>query len=184
MKFRHHTLPNGLEIIAECNPAAYSAAMAFFVQTGSRDETDDLSGVSHFLEHMAFKGTPTRSAADVNRELDEMGAHSNAFTSEEQTVYYITVLPEYQDRALDLLSDIMRPSLRPDDFDTEKQVILEEIAKYEDQPPFGAHEKSMALHFQRASAGPQRAGYARQCLGAVARPDARAISTAATYPTT
>jgi predicted Zn-dependent peptidase len=78
-----------------------------------------------------------------------MGAHANAFTSEEQTVYYVTVLPEYQDRALDLLSDILRPSLRHDDFDTEKQVILEEIAKYNDQPPFGAHEKSMALHFQQ-----------------------------------
>ncbi len=148
MKFRHHCLDNGLEIIAECNPAAYSTAIAFFVKTGSRDEIDALSGVSHFLEHMAFKGTPTRSAADVNRELDEMGAHSNAFTSEEQTVYYVTVLPEYQDRALELLSDILRPSLRHDDFDTEKQVILEEIAKYDDQPPFGAHEKSMALHFQ------------------------------------
>jgi len=149
LTFRQHSLPNGLEIIAECNPAAYSTAMAFFVRTGARDETDALSGVSHFLEHMAFKGTPTRSAADVNRELDEMGAHSNAFTSEEQTVYYITVLPEYQERALDLLSDIMRPSLRPTDFEMEKQVILEEIAKYEDQPPFGAHEKSMALHFQQ-----------------------------------
>ena len=148
LKFRHHCLDNGLEIIAECNPAAYSTAIAFFVKTGSRDETDALSGVSHFLEHMAFKGTPTRSAEDVNRELDELGAHSNAFTSEEQTVYYVTVLPEYQDHALELLSDIMRPSLRQDDFDTEKQVILEEIAKYDDQPPFGAHEKSMALHFQ------------------------------------
>ncbi|MHB0956327.1 MAG: M16 family metallopeptidase [Pirellulaceae bacterium] len=148
MKFRHHCLDNGLEIIAECNPAAYSTALAFFVKTGSRDETDALSGVSHFLEHMAFKGTPTRSTADVNRELDELGAHSNAFTSEEQTVYYVTVLPEFQDPALDLLSDMMRPSLRPDDFETEKLVILEEIAKYDDQPPFGAHEKSMALHFQ------------------------------------
>jgi predicted Zn-dependent peptidase len=148
LKFRHHCLDNGLEVIAECNPAAYSAAIAFFVKTGSRDETDALSGVSHFLEHMAFKGTPTRSAEDVNRELDELGAHSNAFTSEEQTAYYVTVLPEHQDRALEVLSDIMRPSLRQDDFDTEKQVILEEIAKYDDQPPFGAHEKSMALHFQ------------------------------------
>lgn len=147
MKFREHCLDNGLEIIAECNPAAYSTAIAFFVKTGARDETDEISGVSHFLEHMTFKGTPTRSAADVNRELDEFGAYSNAFTSEEQTVYYITVLPEYQDRALDLLCDIMRPSLRVDDFDMEKQVILEEIAKYEDQPPFGAHEKSMAVHF-------------------------------------
>lgn len=148
MKFRHACLENGLQIIAECNPAAYSAALAFFVHTGSRDEPDPLSGVSHFLEHMAFKGTARRSADDVNRELDEMGAQANAFTSEEQTVYHVTVLPEYQQQALDLLSDIMRPALRPADFDLEKQVILEEIAKYEDQPPFGAHEKSMAFHFQ------------------------------------
>ena len=73
MKFREHCLDNGLQIIAECNPAAYSAAIGFFVKTGARDETDELSGVSHFLEHMTFKGTPTRSAADVNRELDELG---------------------------------------------------------------------------------------------------------------
>ena len=96
---------------------------------------------------MVFKGTPTRTAADVNRELDEVGSHSNAYTSEEQTVYYATVLPEYQDRCVDLLADIMRPSLRNVDFDMEKQVILEEIAKYEDQPPFGAHEKCMAEFF-------------------------------------
>jgi predicted Zn-dependent peptidase len=148
VKFRQHTLDNGLQIIAECNPSAYATALAFFVRTGARDETDAVSGVSHFLEHMAFKGTPTRSAADVNRELDEMGGNANAFTSEEMTVYYVTVLPEFQDQAIDLLSDILRPSLRQEDFETEKQVILEEIAKYDDQPPFGAHEKSMALHFQ------------------------------------
>lgn len=148
MRFRQHQLNNGLQIIAECNPAAYSTALGFFVETGSRDESDAVSGVSHFLEHMVFKGTPRRTAADVNRELDELGANSNAFTSEENTVYYASVLPEYQDGALDLLCDIMRPSLREDDFEVEKQVILEEIAKYEDQPPFGAHEKSMAVHFR------------------------------------
>lgn len=147
MEFRSHTLPNGLEIIAECNPKAYSLGMAFFVKTGSRDETDEISGVSHFLEHMVFKGTARRSAADVNRELDELGSHSNAYTSEEQTVYYCTVLPEYQDRALELLSDMMRPALREDDFTTEKKVIIEEIAKYDDQPPYGGHEKSMAVYF-------------------------------------
>ena len=147
MQFREATLSNGLEIIAECNDRAYSAALAFFVKTGSRDETADVSGVSHFLEHMAFKGTPRRTAADVNRQLDEIGSHSNAFTSEEQTVYYAAFLPEYQDRALDILADIMRPSLRQEDFDTEKQVIIEEILKYEDQPPFGAHEKCMAAYF-------------------------------------
>jgi predicted Zn-dependent peptidase len=147
LQFRDHRLPNGLEIIAECNPDAYSAAIGFFVNTGSRDENPELAGVSHFLEHMAFKGTPTRTAADVNRELDEIGSHANAFTSEEQTVYYAAVLPEWQGRAVDILSDILRPSLRDDDFELEKQVILEEIAKYDDQPPFGAGEKCMAMHF-------------------------------------
>ena len=147
MNFQHQQLENGLNVIAECNDQAYSTSMAYFVRTGSRDETEEIAGVSHFLEHMVFKGTPRRSAADVNRELDELGSHSNAFTSEEQTVYYATVLPEYQRDVLDLLSDIMRPSLRQEDFNTEKQVIIEEILKYEDQPPFGAHEKCMEAYF-------------------------------------
>jgi predicted Zn-dependent peptidase len=148
VRFREHNLENGLEIVAECNPKAYSTALGVFVRSGSRDETDSNHGVSHFLEHMAFKGTPSRTAADVNRELDEIGSHSNAYTSEEQTVYFAAFLPEYQHKALELLCDIMRPALRQSDFDMEKNVILEEIAKYEDQPPFGAHEKCMAAHFQ------------------------------------
>ena len=141
------TLDNGLEIVAECNPRAYSTSLAYFVRTGARDETAENSGVSHFLEHMVFKGTPNRTADDVNRQFDEIGAHSNAFTSEERTVYYASVLPEYQDRATDLLSDLMRPSLREDDFNTEKKVIIEEIYKYDDAPPFGAYEKCMTAHF-------------------------------------
>jgi predicted Zn-dependent peptidase len=148
LEFRQHTLDNGLEIVAECNPHAHSTALGFFVKAGSRDETDENNGVSHFLEHMAFKGTPTRSAADVNRELDEIGSMSNAYTTEEQTVYYAAFLPEYQDRAVELLSDILRPSLREDDFAMEKNVILEEIAKYDDQPPYGAHDRCMIAHFQ------------------------------------
>jgi predicted Zn-dependent peptidase len=93
-----------------------------------------------------FKGTPSRSAADVNREFDEMGAYYNAFTSEENTVYYAAVLPEFQARSVELLADILRPSLREDDFDTEKKVILEEIQMYMDQPPFGADDTVKALH--------------------------------------
>jgi len=146
MEFLTHTLPNGLEVVAECDGQAHSTALGFFVKTGSRDETDANSGVSHFLEHMTFKGTPTRSAADVNREFDEMGAHYNAFTNEENTVYYAAVLPECQDRAVELLSDILRPSLRQEDFGTEKQVILEEICMYDDQPPFRADEKCKAAY--------------------------------------
>jgi len=148
IEFKRHMLSNGLEFVAECNPDAVSTGLAFFVRTGARDESVELSGVSHFLEHMCFKGTPTRSAEDVNRELDEMGSQSNAFTSQEQTVYFCSVLPEYQISALNLLSDIMRPTLRQSDFDTEKQVILEEIAKYDDQPPYGGHDAALAKHFK------------------------------------
>jgi predicted Zn-dependent peptidase len=147
VEFLKHTLANGLEIVAECDAEAHSMGLGYFVRTGSRDETDEVAGVSHFLEHMAFKGTPTRTADDVNREFDEMGAHYNAYTSEENTVYHAAVLPEYQEQALSLLSDILRPSLREEDFNTEKQVILEEILMYEDQPPFLADEKVKAAYF-------------------------------------
>jgi predicted Zn-dependent peptidase len=147
LEFREHQLDNGLQIVAECNPEAHSTAIGFFVQTGARDEGPQDAGVSHFLEHMMFKGTPTRSADDVNREFDEMGAHYNAFTSEEHTVYYAAVLPEFQTPAVELWGDIIRPSLREEDFDTEKQVIIEEIRMYEDQPPFGADDKCRALHY-------------------------------------
>lgn len=147
MPFRQHTLDNGLEIVAEISPDAYSSAYAFFVRTGARDETAAISGVSHFLEHMVFKGSANRTAAEVNRDLDDLSSDTNAFTSEEQTVYYATTLPTDQEQILELLADMMRPVLRQDDFDTEKQVILEEIAKYDDQPPYGAHEKCMAAFF-------------------------------------
>lgn len=160
MEFHKHSLENGMQIVAECNAEAYSTAAGFFVDAGSRDESDDVAGVSHFLEHMVFKGTPTRSGEDVNREFDEMGAHYNAFTSEEHTVYYAAVLPEYQTAAIELLGDIMRPSLREEDFNTEKQVIIEEIRMYADQPPFGADDKCKAAHF-----GPHPLG--RSVLGTV-----------------
>lgn len=149
MEFREHRLENGLEIIAETNPDAYSMSVAFIVRTGSRDEADEVAGVSHFLEHMCFKGTPRRSADDVNREFDEIGAHYNAFTSEECTAYYASVLPEYQEASVDILADIMRPSLRPDDFEMEKKVILEEIQMYLDQPPFGMDDRIKQLHMGR-----------------------------------
>ncbi len=157
-EFRETKLPNGLRIAAEIDRRGYSAAMGFFVRAGSRDEVDVESGLSHFLEHMMFKGSERRSAADVNRELDELGGQSNAYTSEEQTVYYATVLPKFQDRIVDLLADMLSPALDEDEFETERQVILEEIAKYEDQPPFGAFERALEVHF-----GPR--GLGRRVLG-------------------
>jgi predicted Zn-dependent peptidase len=149
MEFRSHRLDNGLEVVAETNGDAHSMSVAFIVRTGSRDEADDVAGVSHFLEHMCFKGTPRRSADDVNREFDEIGAHYNAFTSEECTAYYASVLPEYQESSIDILADIMRPSLRQNDFDMEKKVILEEIQMYLDQPPFGMDDRIKQLHMGR-----------------------------------
>ena len=86
MQFHQHTLDNGLNIVAESNPAVHSVALGFFVRTGARDETSELNGVSHFLEHMAFKGTERFTADDVNRIFDEVGAEYNASTSEEVTL--------------------------------------------------------------------------------------------------
>ena len=157
-EFRQHTLENGLRVAAEIDSRCYSAAFGFFVAAGSRNECDVESGLSHFLEHMMFKGTNRRSAKDVNRELDELGGQSNAYTTEEQTVYYATVLPKFQDRLIDLLTDMLSPKLDKCEFDTEQKVILEEIAKYEDQPPFGAFERSMERYF-----GPR--GLGRRVLG-------------------
>src|SRR5438034_757906 len=147
MPFHQHTLPNGLQLIGETSPSAKSVALGFFVRTGSRDESPEVCGVTHFLEHMVFKGTPRRSAWDVNRDFDQIGANYNAFTSEENTVFYAAVLPEYLPQALDILADILRPSLRDDDFNMEKNVIIEEIGMYEDQPMWSAYDHAKKHYF-------------------------------------
>ncbi len=147
MRFHHTTLDNGLQVIAELNDQAHSVASGFFVKAGSRDESSEVAGVSHFLEHMVFKGTPRRDALAVNRDLDRIGAKHNAQTSEEDTVYHVTCLPEYLPKALDVLADILRPSLRAEDFETEKQVIIEEIKMYLDNSMSVAYEAAKATHF-------------------------------------
>ncbi len=147
LTFKKAQLKNGLDVIAEVNDSAHSAAIGFMVKTGSRDEEAPVAGVSHFLEHMMFKGTAKRDSAQVNREFDEMGAKNNAFTSNEVTCYWAQVLPEFSDRVLELLSDMMRPSLRNEDFDMEKKVIIEEISLYLDRPSHVLFEAVMADHF-------------------------------------
>lgn len=148
MPFHTHRLANGLQLIGETLPSSRSVSVGFFVRTGSRDEVSVESGVSHFLEHMVFKGTERRTALDVNRDFDRIGANYNAYTSEETTVYYAAVLPEYLPPAVDILADILRPTLRGDDFDTEKQVILEEIKMYEDQPGSVAWDHAKEVYFR------------------------------------
>ncbi|MBX3354079.1 MAG: insulinase family protein [Phycisphaeraceae bacterium] len=145
--FRHATLPNGLTVIAEVDSAAQTAAAGFFVRTGARDETPELMGVSHFLEHMMFKGSERMSAEAVNQSFDSIGADHNAFTTTEMTAFHAHTLPEALPTAVDTLAEILRPALRKEDFDEEKGVILEEIAMYEDHPGWCLYERTMERYF-------------------------------------
>ena len=141
--FRSAQLPNGLHIVGETDPTAHTASVGFFFRTGARDEETRLMGVSHFLEHMMFKGTAKRTAQQVNNDFDAIGASHNAYTSSETTAYYAHVLPEHLDPATEILADILRPALRVEDFNEERGVILEEIAMYEDQPFWVLYERAM-----------------------------------------
>lgn len=161
MQYLRQQLENGLTVIAECNDLAHFQSLGFFVRTGARDEAPEEGGVSHFLEHMVFKGTGRHSADEVNTLLDDMGSSSNARTSEESTIYHASVLPEFQTPMLELLADLMRPSLRDADFEMEKKVIVEEILMYDDQPPWGGYEQLMQTYF-----GEHRLG--QSVLGTVA----------------
>ena len=137
-----HRLANGLTIIAEVDPAAHTMAAGYFVRTGGRDEPRGLMGVSHFLEHMMFKGSASVQAQDVNRRFDDIGAEHNAFTTIDMTAYHAHVLADRQDQAIALLSDLLRPALRDSDFDEERKVILEEIAMYDDNPFWPLYERA------------------------------------------
>lgn len=148
LTYRHHKLPNGLEIIAEINPAAHCFAAGVFVKAGSRDESPELNGVSHFLEHMMFKGSQQYSCEDMNRLFDEIGAQYNAFTTQEVTAYYARVLPEYAARVIEYLAMLLRPAFRQNDFEMEKQVILEEIAMCMDDPVHRLYERTTEEFFE------------------------------------
>lgn len=150
---REAQLDNGLKIIGECLPGSQSAALGFFVRTGARDEQPVEAGISHFLEHMMFKGTAKRSASDINCELGEIGAQANAYTSEENTVFYSSIIPENFSALQGLLSDMLRPALDASEFAVEKKVILEEIALYLDRPQFYLYERALAEYYAGHPAG-------------------------------
>lgn len=147
IEFKQRTLSNGLTIIAEIDSAAVTSAAGFFVRTGARDEDAKVMGVSHFLEHMMFKGTSDISAEQLNQAFDQIGAKNNAYTSHEVTCFYASTLPEHLPRGIELLARMMRPALRQSDFDTEKGVILEEIAMYKDNPFWVLYEAVMEKHY-------------------------------------
>jgi predicted Zn-dependent peptidase len=134
-------LDTGLRLITETMPHVRSVSIGVWLARGSRHESLDESGIAHFVEHMLFKGTATRSAEDIAQEIDSIGGQLDAFTAKEYASYYIKVLDEHLPTAVDLLSDIvMRPRFDGEDIDKEKKVILEEIKMVEDTPDDLVHE--------------------------------------------
>jgi predicted Zn-dependent peptidase len=128
-------LPCGIRLVTETMADVRSVAVAYWVGSGSRDEPDDLSGASHFLEHLLFKGTPSRTAVAIAEALDEVGGDCNAFTTKEYTTFYVRLLAEHLPLGLDILSEIMwDPALRRSDVDAERTVILDEILMHADEP--------------------------------------------------
>jgi predicted Zn-dependent peptidase len=134
-------LDNGLRLITETMPHVRSVTIGVWLMRGSRHESDDRGGIAHFVEHMLFKGTATRTAEDIAQAIDSIGGQLDAFTAKEYASYYIKVLDEHLPLAVDLLSDIvLRPAFPIDEIDREKKVILEEIKMVEDTPDDLVHE--------------------------------------------
>jgi predicted Zn-dependent peptidase len=128
-------LPNGVRIVTEEIPHVHSVAIGLWVDTGSKNEHKDVWGISHFIEHMLFKGTKTRTAMQIAQELEDTGGSINAFTDKENTCFYARVLDTHIDKAIDVLTDIYLNSVfDPEEIEREKQVVLEELKMYEDSP--------------------------------------------------
>ncbi|HEX3946776.1 MAG TPA: pitrilysin family protein, partial [Acidimicrobiales bacterium] len=135
MTIQTEQLQSGVRLATEAMADVRSVAVGFWVGTGSRDETIDRAGASHFLEHLLFKGTPTRTAAAIAEAVDEVGGDCNAFTTKEYTAFYIRLLAEHLPLGLDILSEIMwDPALREEDVEAERSVILDEILMHADEP--------------------------------------------------
>src|ERR1700748_2017131 len=134
-------LPNGLTILSERMEHVRSVAMGVWVRAGSRHEVAELNGISHFVEHMVFKGTETRTAQRIAREVDAIGGNLDAFTGKETICFNIKVLDEHVPTALDVLSDlVLHPTFAEGDIQRERGVIFEEIKMDEDNPDYLVHE--------------------------------------------
>ena len=134
-KVRRTLLPGGLRVVTESMPGVRSATIGVWVGVGSRDESPTLSGASHFLEHLLFKGTPTRSAMDISVALDTVGGEFNAFTAKEYTCFHARVLDQDLPLAVDVLGDMVTSStITAEDVEAEREVILDEIAMHDDDP--------------------------------------------------
>src|SRR5690625_8010148 len=136
-----HTSKNGLRILVETVPNVRSVSIGIWVLTGSRNETIHNNGISHFIEHMFFKGTKTRSAQDIAEAFDSIGGQVNAFTSKEYTCFYAKVLDTHKEYALEILADMFfNSSFDEDEMEREKKVVYEEIKMYEETPDDIVHD--------------------------------------------
>ncbi|HDP69206.1 MAG TPA: insulinase family protein [Actinobacteria bacterium] len=141
MSFENSFLENGAEVLTEPMSHVRSVTLGFWVKTGSRDEPESLSGISHFLEHLLFKGTKTRTAKEISETFDGLGAELNAFTGKEHTCYYTRIIDENLNIAVEVLSDmLLHSALNKDDIKSEKEVVLEEIGFHEDSPDERVHD--------------------------------------------
>jgi predicted Zn-dependent peptidase len=139
--YRKDTLSNGIRVVSETLPKSRSISIGVWVKVGSRHEAQEIGGISHFIEHLFFKGTEKRTAKDIAIEMDSLGGEMNAFTTQESTTYYAKVVDEHLPVAIDILSDILLGSkFDPVEMEKERKVILEEIKSVEDTPDDYIHE--------------------------------------------
>lgn len=157
-------LKSGLKVVlVPCE--AESVAVGVFVASGSRHETEKTAGISHFIEHMLFKGTPTRKPIDITRAIEGRGGNFNAMTGEESTCYFAHMPSEYLGEAVDILSDMyLRATIPEEEFDREKMVVLEEIKMYEDEPDAVAMETLQRNLFPKSRLGAPVAGSAKSLM--------------------
>ncbi|UYM04497.1 M16 family metallopeptidase [Solicola gregarius] len=156
---RRTVLPGGLRVVTEAMPGVRSATIGMWVGVGSRDETPTLAGASHFLEHLLFKGTPSRSAVDISSALEAVGGEMNAYTAREHTCYHARVIDSDLPLAIDVLSDMVTGSrLAADDVEAERGVILEEIAMNDDDPDDVVHNLIVAQSWRGSRLGAPVAG--------------------------
>lgn len=154
MTLRKTVHPSGLRIVTEEIPSVRSAAFGIWVNVGSRDESPSVAGASHFLEHLLFKGTKTRTALDISSSIEAVGGEMNAFTSKEYTCFYARVIDVDLPLAIDVISDLITSSLgRPEDVDAERKVVLEEISMRDDDPSDLVHDLFAETFFGNTPVG-------------------------------
>ena len=161
---REKRFSSGLRVFSEPLSEATSVSLGLWIRAGSRDERDEVAGISHLMEHMLFKGTPEMDALEVAQAFESIGAQENAATGEEYTVLYARFLPEHLERALDIMADmVLRPTLA--DLEREREVIVEEIKMYEDRPDQMADEYLSSLIFYNDTLGRPIIGSAETVRG-------------------